>query len=71
MVWFALACAHPAPPEGAATAAPTATTTAATEPVLPLDDPGLSPAVLAAVQTFPETGFYWPPDDGVWWGTPD
>ena len=71
MVWFALACAHPAPAEGPATTEPTATTTAAPEPVLPLDDPGLSPAVLAAVQTFPETGFYWPPDDGVWWGTPD
>jgi hypothetical protein len=34
---------------------------------------GLSDAVQAIVATFPtdgSMGYYWPPDDGVWWGTP-
>lgn len=33
---------------------------------------GLSDAVAAIVDTYPTDGtmgFYWPPDDGVWWGT--
>ena len=57
MVWLLLACALA--PSGSDAA------------ILTPEDPGLSPQVLAAVRAFPETPFYWPSDDGAWWGTPD
>jgi hypothetical protein len=51
-----LACVHPAEPP---------------PPTAPLG-PGLSDAVARVVDTYPADaswGFFWPPDDGVWWGT--
>jgi hypothetical protein len=39
---------------------------------IPAGHPGLSDKVQALVQQYPKDGsygFYWPPDDGIWWGT--
>jgi hypothetical protein len=64
MLWLLLGCVH-APPEAHA-------------PPVVLDltptglDPGLSDAVARVMGAYPRDGsygFYWPPDDGMWWGT--
>ena len=61
-----LACVHPEIED-------TAGETTDTAIIAPLP-PGLSDAVLAAIQEYPTDGSYsywWPENDGRWWGTPE
>lgn len=62
----AIAAASAAADDGSATPVPGAV------PAAPTLAPGLSDAVSAVMDRYPTDGSYgwfWPPDDGMWWGT--